>query len=76
MYCFLPNIVNVYYVTNFGCIEGVLTVNSDVVLFDPSFVERNKELVSKCNSIIYLIILRTEHFEFSGMPDDRRYNIS
>jgi hypothetical protein len=43
-------IVNVYYVTNFGCIEGVLTVNSDVVLFDPSFVERNKALVSKCNS--------------------------
>ncbi|CAD8050522.1 unnamed protein product [Paramecium sonneborni] len=39
---------NVYYVTNYGCIEGVLTINNDIILFDPSFTDLNKEIVKKC----------------------------
>ncbi|CAD8164469.1 unnamed protein product [Paramecium pentaurelia] len=55
---------NVYYVTNYGCIEGVLTVNSDVILFDPSFVDRNKELVQKCHKQSIL------NFQACLMTDD------
>lgn len=41
-------LVNVYYLTNYGCIEGILTINNDVILFDPSFIDHNKEIVKKC----------------------------
>ncbi|CAD8212199.1 unnamed protein product [Paramecium octaurelia] len=39
---------NVFYLTHYGCIEGILTINNDVILFDPSFIDQNKEIVKKC----------------------------
>ena len=48
-------LVNVYYITSIGNIKGILTINEDIILFDPYINEFNKKIASAHKSFTYFI---------------------
>ncbi len=48
---FINFLVSVYYVTSAGNIKGILTINEDIILFDPFINDYNKKIAHKNKSI-------------------------